>query len=179
MMKKFTQCQLALVTLSILVTLSQMSKALADVFSIDLTLTCIADVTGKSPSLGDHSVMNCIGRSAQACMMQPGQDNTLGMISCLSKESSYWEQRMLDSFSTALISAKNLDNEELMFAMNDSAVEATLETMQIRWTAYRESLCHYEQSLWMGGSGSGPAVQACYMTETARQTLKLEGWWSQ
>ena len=175
----FTKYHMVLVTLPALVTLYQPPKALADVFSIDLTLSCIADVTRKSPSLGDHSVMNCMGRSAQACMMQPGQDNTLGMISCLRNESTYWEQRMLEAYSTALNSAKKLDSEVPMYGQSNVNVEKALETMQTSWTIYTDSLCLYEQSLWLGGSGGGPAVQACHMVETARQTLKLEGWWSQ
>ena len=30
-----------------------------------------------------------------------------------------------------------------------------------------------------GGTGGGPATLACHMHETARQALKLEGWWAQ
>lgn len=165
--------------LSILITLSLMPNALAEAFSIDVTLSCVEDVIGKSPSLGDHSVMNCIGKSAQACMIKPGQDNTLGMISCLRNESDYWEKRMLEAYSVELSSAKKLDKEVPMYGQSNLNVENALKTLQAAWATYIDSLCLYEQSLWLGGSGSGPAVQACYMTETARQTLKLEGWWSQ
>jgi hypothetical protein len=44
--------------------------------------------------------------------------------------------------------------------------------MQRTWISYRL----YEQSLWLWDSGADPATMACHMQETARQTLKLEGW---
>lgn len=39
--------------------------------------------------------------------------------------------------------------------------------------------CRYEHAQWQGGNGAGPATMACHLHETVRQTLKLEGKWSQ
>jgi len=59
------------------------------------------------------------------------------------------------------------------------SVEESLRTMQRAWISFRDASCLYEQAQWMGGTGGGPATQACHMHETARQALKLEGWWAQ
>lgn len=84
---------------------------------------------------------------------------------------------VLGSHIVHLVNDMRLSVESLR-ATTASLGEA-LRNMQRAWINYRDAGCLYEQAQWFGGTGGGPATMACHMHETARQTLVLEGWWSQ
>ena len=149
------------------------------VFSPDATEACVSGETARSPSRSGHSVLDCAGLAAQACMTTPGGDTTIGMIDCLQAELTYWDKRLNAAYATRLAAAKQEDAEMAKIRSAPSTLEDSLRKMQRAWISFRDAACLHEQAQWQGGTGAGPATVACHMQETARQALKLEGWWSQ
>lgn len=154
--------------------------ALAEpVFSPAATEACVQEAYAASPGLSSHVVLDCVGRAAGACMMTPGGDTTVGMIACLDGELGYWDARLNVAYAERIAAAQQLDAEMKALGSVTVSVENTLREMQRAWISFRDGACLYEQAQWMGGTGGGPATLACHMHETARQALRLEGWWAQ
>ena len=149
------------------------------VFSVDSTRTCVAGEVSRSPARGGHTVLDCVGRSAQACMATRGGDSTMGMMSCLQSELTYWDGRLNAAYGKRLTAAKTEDASKTSIRGSTVSQVDALRRMQRAWISYRDAACLYEQAQWLGGTGAGPATMACQLHETARQALKLEGWWSQ
>lgn len=154
--------------------------ALAEpVFTPGATETCLSEAYTTSPGLSGHAVLDCVGRAAAACMMTPGGDTTIGMIECLEGELSYWDARLNAAYVERVAIAQEQDNEMREMGSAGASIEEGLRAMQRAWISFRDASCLYEQAQWMGGTGGGPATMSCHMQETARQALKLEGWWGQ
>lgn len=149
------------------------------VFSPVTTETCVSEAAGASPGLSGQAVLDCVGRSAAACMMTPGGDTTIGMMECLEGELSFWDARLNAAYAARVTAAKDQGGELRAMGSTAAAIEDSLRAMQRAWMSFRDASCLYEQAQWMGGTGGGPATLACHMQETARQALKLEGWWAQ
>ena len=156
------------------------SEAQGDpVFSANETEACFRDIDALAAGPSGYSVLECVGRGAQACMMTPGGDTTFGMMACLEGELLYWDARLEAAYAERLDSAREQDLEMATFRSSAPPIENTLRALHQVWKLFRETSCRYEQALWMGGTGGGPAAMACHMHETARQALKYEGWWAQ
>lgn len=154
--------------------------ALADpAFDPGATEACVADAAAASPSLSGYGVLDCVGKSAEACMETDGGGTTVGMGFCLEGAWKFWDKRLNAAYATRLQEAKQTDAEMASIEASVPSMEDALRKMQRAWIGYRDAACLYEVSKWQGGTGSGPAGMACMMQETARQALKLEGWWSQ
>lgn len=149
------------------------------VFSATDTETCVQDIQSRSPGLSGHAVLDCVGRAAQACMMQPGGDTTIGMIDCLGAENDYWDARLSAAHAALMTESARADADIAQMGSAAASRANALQAMQEAWIAYRAAACFHEQTLWQGGTGGGPATMACHMHETARHALKLEGWWQQ
>lgn len=148
-------------------------------FSEEKTENCVSAITATSPGLSEHRVLDCVGRAAGACMMTPGGDTTVGMLACLDGELAYWDARLNAAYAERIAVAQTQDAELRTLGSANASVEESLRAAQRAWIAFRDASCLYEQAQWMGGTGGGPATLACHMHETARQALKLEGWWAQ
>ena len=148
-------------------------------FSPTATDTCVSQAQAASKSLSGYAVLDCVGRAARLCMNSPGGDTTIGMIDCLQGELHYWDKRLNTAYAKRMADAKKQDAELRKLKSAAPSLEEALRKMQRGWIAYRDAACLYEQTQWQGGTGGGPATAACQMNETARQTLRLEGWWSQ
>ncbi len=148
-------------------------------FSPSATDGCVSEAVANSPGLGGHGVLDCVGRAAAACMMSPGGDTTTGMMDCLEGELGYWDSRLNAAYAERIKVAQAQDAEAQTLRSVAASVEDSLRAMQRAWLPFRDASCLYEQAQWMGGTGGGPATLACHMQETARQALKLEGWWAQ
>jgi uncharacterized protein YecT (DUF1311 family) len=156
------------------------APALAEpVFAADATENCVSEAYATSLALSGHAVLDCVGRAAAACMMTPGGDTTIGMMGCLDGELGYWDGRLNAAYAERVAIAKEQDAEMRELGSAAASIEKSLRAMQRAWIAFREASCFYEQAQWMGGTGGGPGTLACHMQETARQALKLEGWWGQ
>lgn len=173
-----TTCATAMLTAAFVLYHATVSQA-DPVFTPTLTETCVAEAREASPSLSASAVLDCAGRSAQACMNSPGGDTTIGMIDCLQGELQYWDKRLNTAYVARVAAARKEDADMKRIKSSVPSIEESLRRMQRSWIAYRDAACFYEQSQWQGGTGGGPATAACHMQETARQALKLEGWWSQ
>jgi uncharacterized protein YecT (DUF1311 family) len=149
------------------------------VFKPAATDACVTKASAQSKNKSDHAVLACVGQSAQACMRTPGGDTTVGMMDCLKGELDYWDGKLNAAYAKRLATAKSNDAELKSMGSAAPKTEPALRKMQRAWIGYRDAACLYEQSKWMGGTGGGPATMACQMEETARQALKLDGWWSQ
>lgn len=149
------------------------------VFETRATAACVASAAAAAPSLSGHAVLDCVGQSAQACMMTPGGDTTVGMIDCLGQELAYWSARLDTAHAEARATAKALDAELRDIGSAAASLTDSLSAMQAAWVDFRDAACRHAQAQWMGGTGGGPATMACHMHETARQALRLEGWWAE
>lgn len=147
-------------------------------FSSQHTEDCINAAAAASPSQSGYAVLECVSLSARACMQSPGGDTTYGMMDCLSAELDYWKGRMTSAYQQRLEIAQAQD-QEMRFRQSATMPQGdALIDLHDRWQEYRQAACLYEQSLWMGGTGGGPATLVCHIDETAVYTLRLEGWWS-
>lgn len=167
------------IAMGLLVATPVQSSYAEALFKPEPTQTCVSEQTAASPSLSGYSVLDCVGQAAQACMNTPGGDTTIGMIECLQGELSYWDRRLNAAYAKRISAAKQEDAEMNKIRSSASTLEDSLRKMQRAWISYRDASCLYEQAQWQGGTGGGPATAACHMHETARQALRLEGWWSQ
>lgn len=147
------------------------------VFSVEATESCLTDARANAPGLAGHGVLDCVGRGAAACMMTPGGDTTVGMMTCLEGELGHWDKRLTAAFATRLDEAQAQDAEMRELGSAAASIEESLRAMQQAWMSYRDASCLYEQAQWLGGTGGGPATMACHMQETARMALKLEMGW--
>jgi uncharacterized protein YecT (DUF1311 family) len=140
------------------------------VFSPAATEACLASA---APGLAAEA---CAGLSANRCMADtPQGDTTYGMILCFSAEADWWDARLNASFAARMKDARAMDADVMPMGRPVPSAAMALRDMQRAWIAFRDARCAYEAALWMGGSGAGPAVGACLMRETARQTLIIEG----
>ncbi|EGQ8442544.1 lysozyme inhibitor LprI family protein [Vibrio cholerae] len=149
------------------------------IFTSVATNQCLAEAYKLSSSLLGHRVLDCVGLSAKDCMASQGGDTTIGMMTCLQREVEFWELRLNTAYSKHLLIADKQDAEINNVRATNISLSNKLKIMQRAWIDYKNAACLYEQAQWLGGSGGGPATIACHMHETARQALKLEGWWPQ
>lgn len=149
------------------------------VYTDQATEACVTQAASASPSLSGHAVLACAGLSAQRCMAAPGGDTTVGMMDCLQAELGYWDRRLNAAYARRMGAARAEDAAMTRIRATTASLADSLKAMQRSWMRYRDAACLYEQAQWLGGTGGGPASLACHLHETARQTLKLEGWWAQ
>lgn len=140
------------------------------VFSIQKVEECIAGAQNDLTKIG------CIGRSAAACMGATGAGSTTyGMGACIDQELTYWDDMLNAQYRQAMARAEAVDAE---MAGIDSAAPPqapALRDMQRAWISYRNAKCEHAASLWVGGTGAGPASLACMMNTTGEQAIYLEG----
>ncbi|MBK5926892.1 lysozyme inhibitor LprI family protein [Rhodobaculum claviforme] len=170
---------LASVSGSVPGSVSGAGRAAADpAFDPAPTDRCVAEAAAQAPARSGHGVLDCAGRAAVACMAAPGGDTTVGMIDCLAAELRHWEDRMAAALAIRRQTDTAEDADMDRLGATGPRLAPALEAMQGAWTGWRDAACLYEQAQWRGGTGAGPATMACHLLETARQTLRLEGWWA-
>ena len=161
-----------LATAATIVALAFGTSALAQeemVFSPAVTEACLFDMAeGADPA-------TCVGASANACMDSfPGGSTTPGMAGCFFEESKYWDGRLNASYKKVKAKAEAIDTEMQEIGSSAASQADALRDMQRAWITFRDKTCEYEYSLWGGGTGGGPAINACHMHMNAKQALYLE-----
>ncbi|EBA08706.1 lysozyme inhibitor LprI family protein [Sagittula stellata] len=131
------------------------------VFSPQDTADCVAS---GQPFEG------CIGAAAETCMERNGSA-TVVMSACYDKEAQWWDSRLNAIYSDVMAQARDMDTENGEHAPSQADA---LRRMQRAWIDYRDETCSYEASQWGGGTGAGPAFNACLMRMTAEQSHYLE-----
>lgn len=116
----------------------------------------------------------CIGASADACMATEAGGTTVGMGACLSRELTYWDDRLNRVYRAAMTKARAIDAE--MDGLGSAAPQQVpaLRDMQRAWITFRDAKCDHARSLWGGGTGGGPATYDCLMRTTGEQVMYLE-----
>lgn len=116
----------------------------------------------------------CVGRSATACIEQPGAYTTVGMVWCFMRAGDYWDERLNRAYTRLMALEETADAEIRSYGGRAPAMAPALRDMQRAWIAFRDAACEYEVTQWGGGTGGGPAHADCRMRMTARQALVLE-----
>ena len=116
----------------------------------------------------------CIGASANACMATDAGGTTVGMGACLSRELSYWDDRLNAAYGVAMAAARATDTEMADLGSAAPPQAPALREMQRAWIKFRDAKCDHARSLWGGGTGGGPAIVDCLMQTTGAQALYLE-----
>ncbi|WP_371157774.1 lysozyme inhibitor LprI family protein [Jannaschia sp. 2305UL9-9] len=117
----------------------------------------------------------CIGASADQCMTEtPGGETTVGMGGCLWAEAQYWDTRLNRAYTGLRALEQQADADDASYGLTTASRADALRDMQRAWIAFRDATCAYEATQWGGGTGAGPASNACWMMQTGRQALVLE-----
>ncbi len=134
-----------------------------------------AAVEGCLAGLGSgEDARACIGASANACMATDAGGTTVGMGACLSRELSYWDDRLNAAYGVAMAAARATDTEMADLGSAAPHQAPALREMQRAWITFRDAKCDHARSLWGGGTGGGPATVDCLMQTTGAQALYLE-----
>lgn len=145
----------------IAITLASGAMAQDLVFSPQDTLDCIAS---------GQPMEGCVGASAEACVEVNGYA-TVVESACYSREAEWWDGRLNAVYREVMRQSREMDSENGSYA--PSQAEA-LRDMQRAWIGYRDATCSFEASQWGGGTGAGPAYNACILRLTADQVIYLE-----
>lgn len=162
-----------LLTSLILTAISGIEQAAAD----EINFTDWATTSCISNAPAGHAQLDCIGKSAQACMQTSRHgETTAGMMACYDAERAYWDGRLNMAYHVLISQHRSSDREMQELGSVAPSVAETLQAMQRTWIAWRDASCRYERAIWLGGTGGGPAAAACLMMLTARQAVALEDW---
>ena len=138
-------------------------------FSVAPTESCLAAATADPAT--------CIGRAADACMLETdGGGTTVGMGACLSAELDWWAGRLAVAEMAVADAAAATDAEMVAIGATVPMQVPAFDAMRAAWAAWRDAACDWERAQWGGGTGQGPATAACLMRITGEQALALEGW---
>lgn len=147
----------------------------ADAGKIEFTEWATTSCMSKAPE--GYAQLDCIGKSAQACIQATRDgETTVGMMACYDSERAYWDKRLNTAYQVLINRHRASDLELQNLGSSASPVVEALRTMQRTWISWRDASCAYEAARWLGGTGGGPASAACAMMMTARQALSLEDW---
>lgn len=162
-----------LLTCLILTAIPGIEQAAAD----EINFTDWATTSCISNAPAGHAQLDCIGKSAQDCMQTTRHgETTVGMMACYDAERAYWDDRLNMAYQVLISQHRSSDRELQKLGSAAPSVAEALQAMQRTWIAWRDASCRYERTIWLGGTGGGPATAACLMMLTARQALALEDW---
>lgn len=116
---------------------------------------------------------DCIGMAANACMATPDGSTTVGMNFCLDAEWQWWDARLNANYKEVMANDKAIDADNAGAGATVPSLSENLKAMQRAWISFRDAACNYEMAQWGGGTGQGPALTGCLMSETGRQALRL------
>jgi hypothetical protein len=101
---------------------------------------------------------DCIGIHARPCILQPENDNTLGMARCYQQERDGWSVLLRSSLGG--------------FRDRPQSAAAFKRTQEL-WQTYRDARCGFYAIHYQGGSMARWQSVRCEMIETARRTIDV------
>ncbi len=107
----------------------------------------------------------CLGDAANACQAQPGGSTTLGIVTCITAETTDWDSILNEAYT---------DLRQQFGARSDGAtLTDSLRDAQRAWIAFRDADCGLQYDRWGGGSMRNIAASNCRMIMTASRALAL------
>lgn len=117
----------------------------------------------EAQNQAQQSTYDCIGRSSQSCMEQPGGDTTLGMSQCLSGETAIWDQMLNDEY------------QKLIAALSEKGATQARKAQRL-WIQMRDTDCELAYIIYEGGTIATPTAASCILDRTGTRTLQLRHW---
>ena len=117
----------------------------------------------------------CIGSVQGPCLKAPGGETTVGMKECGGREIAAWDERLNAAYRIVL--AGTLGKQETIRSGGAKKLTGAdiLRDAQRSWLTFRDKKCDAASLPMEGGTGAGLLSVDCYLQETARQALWLEG----
>jgi uncharacterized protein YecT (DUF1311 family) len=128
----------------------------------------------KAAKIAKRSPETCIGAVQGPCLKEPNGETTVGMKECGGREISVWDERLNAAYRTAL--SGELGKQDAIRGGGRKLKGADiLRDAQRAWISFRDKKCDAASLPMEGGTGAGLLSTDCYLQETARQALWLEG----
>ncbi len=141
---------------------AQSSDARADFATIRTCLSDRADVP-----------RSCIGTIANPCQDAPGGASTIGIDTCLGRETAAWDTLLNESYKVAVASAKTTDERLASDGIYEPGVAAALVKAQRAWIAYRDAECDRRYELFKEGTIRTNIASDCVLELTAQRAIEL------
>ncbi|MEO0918680.1 MAG: lysozyme inhibitor LprI family protein, partial [Pseudomonadota bacterium] len=125
-------------------------------------------------SAAEDALPDCIGRMAEACMIQEdGGQTTLGMTMCTMAEAQKWDNFLNSEYKATLSGLAAMDRDEAEYFPEFAKRVEALRTVQRAWIAFRDAECGLSYAMWGSGSMRNIAASKCRLEMTATRTIEL------
>ena len=153
----------------------------------------LAALAGPAHSAGDRAAIeaclkdsrerpeSCIELVYDRCVAAPGNGSTPGMEDCAARELAVWDDKLNAAYRKlvdgALGKVDALPEHRPAEAPRAKAVKGAvlLADMENAWIAFRARKCDASALTAEGGTLARTIYSTCYLDETARQALFLQG----
>lgn len=121
--------------------------------------TLIVDCVRKAAREGT-SADDCMYLVAAPCQGKPGGDSTVGMRSCMQRETVIWDEMLNRAYG------------ELRESLSKQGA-GKLKSMQLLWIKWRDAKCEMPYLIYEGGTIAGPVAAQCLLRATAIRAIEL------
>ena len=116
----------------------------------------------------------CIGVMSTACSArEEGGETTLGIVSCLMAEATFWDGYLNTEYQAVRARAKAADTDEAAYFPEFAKRADALLAAQRAWITFRDAECFRAYAEWGSGSMRNIASADCQMQMTADRTIEL------
>lgn len=116
----------------------------------------------------------CVGKGADDCMGKNGNGGAnAGMSLCWDNEARDWDRYLTRAYDFLAKDAK--EGDALLVEVGSAAAPAlpALDAARQAGIVARKTYCDYRMATYQGGSGAGPAGNACWLDMTSTETIRL------
>lgn len=106
------------------------------------------------------AMTRCIGVVSGPCLDRPENASTLGMVTCVRRETAVWDGLLNAAYQESM---RRLDEKP----------RAELRQIQRLWIKWRDAKCAFPYALYEGGTMAQPVSANCIMDTTARRAIEL------
>ncbi|WP_102223076.1 lysozyme inhibitor LprI family protein [Acidimangrovimonas sediminis] len=114
-------------------------------------------------ALPGETAPKCLGAASNACQTLPGGDTTVGIVTCIGKETAVWDTLLNRGYKKLRAGFRKQGN---------GLPEALVKT-QRAWIGFRDAQCALDYARWGNGSMRGIAAANCMMVMTAARAIEL------